>query len=93
MTLQQLHTELTKLKISEETYYLHGLYGSTEDSDKLALTIKRGKYFIEYEIYFKERGEISSLKTFSSEDEACKYFLEKIIYELTFTNGLQNDKK
>jgi hypothetical protein len=89
MTLQQLHTELTKLKISEESYYLHGLYGSTDDNDKLALTIKRGKYFNEYEVYFKERGQINSLRTFSSEEEACKYFLDKKIYELKLMNDLR----
>ena len=89
MTLQQLYTELAKLKIPEESYYLHGLYGSTDDNDKLALTIKRGKYFNEYEFYFKERGHINSLRTFSSEEEACKYFLDKEINELKLMNDLR----
>lgn len=58
--------------ILEDNYYLHGLYGST--NDKPALIIKRGKYTIQYEVYYKERGTISSLKVFTDEEDACRYF-------------------
>lgn len=78
MTIEQLYNRLTELKIPADMYYLHGIYGSTDDNDKLALTIKRGKYAIEYEVYFKERGEINSSRTFIAEDEACDYLFEKI---------------
>jgi hypothetical protein len=78
MTIEQLYNSLTELKIPPDNYYLHGIYGSTDDNDKLALTIKRGKYAIEYEVYFKERGEVNSTWTFISEDEACDYLFKKI---------------
>jgi hypothetical protein len=84
MTIEQLHNILTELKIPAEKYYLHGIYGSTDDNDKLALTIKRVKYAIEYEVYFKEKGEKSATRTFLSEHEACDYFFNKIKDDWTF---------
>ncbi len=84
MTIEQLYNSLTELKIPPDKYYLHGIYGSTDDNDKLALTIKRAKYAIEYEVYFKERGEKSSTRTFLSEDEACDYLFKKIKDSWTF---------
>lgn len=57
MTLQDLHIKLKELGVPENRYYLHGLYGSTSDDDKLALTIKEGVYTVEYETYYKERGK------------------------------------
>jgi hypothetical protein len=47
MTIEELHNKLTELKIPADQYYLQGLYGSTDDNDKVALTMKRGKYTIE----------------------------------------------
>src|ERR1035437_3352174 len=85
MTIEQLHNTLTELKISTENYYLHGLYGSSDDNDKFALTIKRGKYTIEYEVYYKERGEINSTWTFTSEDEACDYIFKRIRESIAFS--------
>jgi hypothetical protein len=82
MTLEQLYTNLKDAGISDSRFYLHGLYGSTDDDEKLALAIKgnsNGK--IIYEIYTKERGVSSTLNMFYSESEACKYFLDKMIYE------------
>jgi hypothetical protein len=79
MTIEQLHKKLTELKIPEDHYYLHGLYGSTDDNDKPALTIMRGKYTIEYEVYFRERGEKNSSRTFTTEDEACDYLFKQVI--------------
>ncbi|GAA4274708.1 hypothetical protein U6A24_09075 [Aquimarina gracilis] len=77
MTLNELHIKLQELGVSEEEYYLHGLYGSTNDNDKLALSISKGKYNYQYEIYFRERGEKRTIKSFSSENEACDYLLRE----------------
>lgn len=78
MTLQELHIKLKELGVSEDRYYLHGLYGSTNDEDKLSLTIKKGIYTLEYEIYYKERGGKHSVRIFTSEDEACQYVYKQL---------------
>ncbi len=53
------------------------------DNDRIALTIKRGKYTTEYEVYYKERGEKHSVRTFTTENEACKYVLAEIQKQIT----------
>lgn len=78
MTLSDLHIRLKELGILEDRYYLHGLYGSSSDEDKLSLVIRKGSYSVEYEIYFKERGEKHSSRTFTNEDEACQYFYKRL---------------
>lgn len=78
MKIQELHIALQKLGISEDKYYIQGLYGSMNDEDKLSMVVKKGSYFLEYEIYFKERGEKSFLKVFTNEDEACQYFYKQL---------------
>jgi len=83
MTIEELNNELKNLDVSEDRYYLQGLFGSTNDNDKIALTIRKGNYTIEYEVYYKERGEKHSTRTFTTETEACKYILNKIQEELT----------
>ena len=83
MTIEELNSELKKLGVSDDRYYLHGLFGSTDDNDKIALTVRKGKFTIEYEVYYKERGEKHSSRTFTTEDEACKYLLHKIQEEQT----------
>lgn len=80
MTIEELHTKLIELGIPSNSYYLHGLYGSTDDNEKIALTIKRGKYTIEYETYFKERGQKHSIRTFVNEDKATNWILKKLIH-------------
>ena len=79
MTIEQTYTRLKELKIPEEDYYLSGKYGSANDNEKPALIIKRGKFTIEYEVYFRERGELSSLQTFTNEDEACEVFFKQVL--------------
>lgn len=80
MKLNELHKKLIELNLAEE-YYLHGLFGSTDDNDKLSLVIKMGIKTAEYEIYFKERGFKTTLKIFYSEEEACEYFLKQFLGE------------
>ena len=87
MTIEELHNKLVELKIPADKYYLHGLYGSTDDNDKIALTIKKGKYTIEYETYFKERGEKHSIMTFTNQDEVSNWLLKKLIDEQAFWNS------
>jgi hypothetical protein len=78
MTIEQLHNKLAELKVPADRYYLHGLYGSTDDNDKLALAIKKGKWTLEYEVYYKERGQKNSSTIFTSEDEVCDYILKRL---------------
>ena len=78
MTLEELNRKLVELGITDNRYYLHGLYGSTDDNDKLALSIKREKHAVEFEVYFKERGEKHSTRTFTTEDEACQYMYKRL---------------
>lgn len=78
MTIAELHTKLHELGIPSEDYYLHGLYGSTSDNERLAMQIKKGKYTIEYEVYFRERGVKHSSRVFTDEHEACAYFLKRL---------------
>jgi hypothetical protein len=78
MTIQDLHIKLKTLGIPEDRYYLHGLYGSTNDDDKLSLIIRKGVYSVEYEVYFKERGEKHSIRIFTNEEEACQYLHKRL---------------
>jgi len=73
MTLAELHNKLKEFEISENAYYLQGIYGSSDDNDKIALTIRKGKITVEYEVYYKERGAKQSTKIFITEDGACQY--------------------
>ena len=83
LTLESLHKKLNNLGITTEQYYLHGLFGSTDDNDKLSLTITKGKETLEYEIYYKERGEKHLKDIFTTEEEACKYILSQFQEQLT----------
>lgn len=79
MTIEGLHHKLKATGIPENWYYLQGLYGSTNDDDKIALKIQRGKYFIEYEVYYKERGQKYSSNVFTDENEACEYIYKNLL--------------
>lgn len=83
MTIEELNSELKNLGVSDDRYYLQGLFGSSDDNDKIAMTVKMGKYTAEYEVYYTERGEKHSSRTFTSEKEACEYVLSQIQEVLT----------
>ena len=85
MTILELHTKLKNVGINDDLYSLHGLYGSADDNEKLSLTIKKGKYTVEYETYFKEGGEKHSVRTFYSEEEACEYIYKKLTNEQAYS--------
>ena len=78
MTIKELYIELKKLEIPEDRYYLHGLYGSTNDDNKLALTIKKVKNITQYEVYYKERGEKHTVREFTIEDDVCQYIYKRL---------------
>lgn len=78
MTIAELHNKLQELNIPIDRYYLHGLYGSIDDNDKIGLIMRRGKYTLEYEVYFKDRGKKTSSQIFTSEDQACNYLFKRI---------------
>lgn len=73
MSIKDLYVKLQELGISEDNYYLHGLFGTHSDEDRISLNIKRGVLTVEYEVYFKERGTVHSTITFTNEGEACQY--------------------
>ncbi|NER11799.1 hypothetical protein [Muriicola jejuensis] len=78
MTLSELHNKLQETGVPSESYYLHGLYGSSNDDGKVALSINRGKHFIEYEIYRMSRGQRTTENVFTEESKACEYLFKKI---------------
>ena len=80
MTIDQLHNQLNQLGIPDDWYYIHGLYGATDDNEKLALVIKLDGP----EVYFKEYGVKTSLHKFRTEDEACNYMFLHLKDEWTF---------
>jgi len=84
MTLDELNSKLAEKGIPADRYYLHGRYGSTDDNDKIALIIKAGRYTVQYETYFRERGEKHSVKVFATESEACEYVYNKLMDEQIF---------
>lgn len=79
MELEDLHFKLKELGIPETDYYLHGLYGSTDDNDKIALTIVGGKHGLAYKVYFKEKGSVHSLERFFDKNEACLYIYQEFV--------------
>ena len=78
MTIAELHKKLQAIGVHPDNYYLHGLFGSSSDEEKPALSISRGKYFIEYEVYTMSRGQKSSSITFAEESRACDYIFKMI---------------
>ena len=85
MTIIDLAERLKDIGIPEMDYYLHGIYGSRDDNEKHSLTIKKGKYSSEYEVYFKEKGEKCSIETFLNEDKACRVLYERLIFDWLYS--------
>ncbi len=85
MNIKELHTKLKRMGVSEESYYLHGLFGSSDDNEKIALTIRKENGETVFEVYFKERGDKHSIRTFAQESEACEYLLHEIQEEMTIS--------
>ena len=81
MNFERTYKVLCQLGIPEDRYYLNGQFGSTSDDERLALTARRGKYTIEYEVYFRERDEIRSIRTFTDETEASDYLITELFDE------------
>ncbi|UWX55740.1 hypothetical protein NYZ99_04760 [Maribacter litopenaei] len=84
MTISELHNKLKDSGIPEDQYYLHGLFGSKNDNDKIALTIRNEPSGIKYETYYKERGEKHSVRIFQTENKACEFIYKKLNDEQTF---------
>ena len=73
MTLFDLYNELINAKVPSNMYSLDGGL----PSERHCITKQNGSN--NWEVYYSERGNKSSLKIFSSEDEACKYFYNWVI--------------
>jgi hypothetical protein len=67
-----------KLGVPEEDYYLHGLYGSTSDNNKLAMIVKKVEYSVEYEIYYKGKGQKDVIQVFTDFDLTSDYFIKRL---------------
>ena len=80
MTIEELYQKLCALGIPEHRYYLNGVFGSKDDNEKIALKIE-GKHFLDYEVSYKERGEIHILRKFLDRDDAFSFFIEKLVEE------------
>lgn len=79
MELTELYKSLKENGIDDNSIYLHGLYGSSDDNEKLSLSIKKGTFSVIWEVYFKERGEKHSIMEFNNESKACEYYLKRMI--------------
>ena len=93
MTIEQLHRRLSENGISPNDYYLQGLFGSTDDNEKIALRIFKMDNKITYQVYFKERGQISWTKEFYNEADAAQEIFRKlrdqqIFWIISKTEGL-----
>lgn len=78
MNLSALYSELRKIGIPDNDIFIHGLYGSTNDNEKLSLSMRMEKYSKVWEVYYKERGKKHSVREFNSESEACEYYLNQM---------------
>ena len=76
--IEKLYFRMKALGISEESYYLQGLYGSQSDDNKLALVVREENNSTKYEMYFKENGEKHVIQVFIDFDIAANYFIEQL---------------
>ena len=77
MNLQELYDELKRMGVPDSQIYLHGIYGSTDDDNKLSMIIKMNEFRPVWEVYYRERGVKDSIREFTQETEACMYYLER----------------
>jgi len=76
MNREQLKQELDANGVEPEAYY----FGSGLPNEKYVLAQETtGKW----SVYFSERGARAGNRTFDSENEACIYFLERILRDST----------
>jgi hypothetical protein len=78
MNLAELYGKLKENGIDDDSIYLHGLKGCTDDNEKLSMSIKKGKYSTIWEVYYRERGERHSIRKFNDESSACQYYLKQM---------------
>jgi hypothetical protein len=76
MNRKELKNIFDKEKISPRVY---SLYGPVGDDNRYVLEERFGTWFV----YYSERGERFGEQIFISEDEACKYMLQKILKDPT----------
>ena len=72
MKVTELQNILQSWKVSDQLYSI--MIGGLPN-EKLCLVQLSEK---EWEVYYSERGKKTGIKVFSSEDEACEYFLQKM---------------
>ncbi|MEY2195380.1 hypothetical protein AB7942_21980 [Neobacillus sp. BF23-41] len=76
MNKNELNLLLINSNIPKDVYSLKGGL----PNEALCLNNEDGKW----EVYYSERGVISQLKKFNSEEEACKYFYKEILEMLDY---------
>ena len=72
MNKRELKKQLEILKVPQNYCSLNGI----ELPDRIILSKESGKWLV---YYFSERGDRSSEKYFSTEDEACQYIYGHMI--------------
>lgn len=72
MNKKELKKQLEILKAPKNYCSLNGI----ELPDRIILTKESGKWLV---YYFSERGERSSEKYFSTEDEACQFIYDHMV--------------
>ena len=77
MNTHDVKVELENNKIDPRAY---SIYGETDLSGDEQYVLN--KSWDNWVVYYLERGERNNQKMFSSEDEACRYFLEMILKEV-----------
>lgn len=82
MNIMDLQNQLNALNIS------HELYNLSDGFPNEAYCFHQTNAGIE--IYYSERGKKRGAKFFLSENEACHYFLEKVV---SYANKAQNSRK
>ena len=70
MDINNLEMELDRLNIPKNSYSLKGGF----PNESYCIAQNNGKW----EVYYSERGNKTSLKTFDSEDSACQNFLSTV---------------